>query len=143
MKTTNMTVRARLIWSFGGLAAIVLLVSALAVVLLGQADARYRGFVDGIHARVLQSYEVRTAADRRAVAARNLVLAAAAQERDAEKARALQAHGDVQQHLARRKVEVSALDYGEPQKASAKAASITTFSPKRSSSMPAGIDTMK
>ncbi|MBS0306518.1 MAG: MCP four helix bundle domain-containing protein [Proteobacteria bacterium] len=110
MKTTNMTVRARLIWSFGGLAAIVLLVSALAVVLLGQADARYRGFVDGIHARVLQSYEVRTAADRRAVAARNLVLAAAAQERDAEKARALQAHGDVQQHLARLEQMAAAAD---------------------------------
>lgn len=99
MKLETMTVRAKLSWAFGGLAAIVLAVSGLAVKSLGEANDRHEEFVKGINARLLQSHQVRSAIYRAAVAVRNLALAATPPERDAERLAGAQAQEQVQQRM--------------------------------------------
>ncbi|HEX6703137.1 MAG TPA: methyl-accepting chemotaxis protein [Albitalea sp.] len=83
------------------LAAIVFLVSGLALRSLSESNDRFVDYVTGINARLLLSYEVRTAVERRAIAARNLVLVTEPQDRDAEKAAVTKAHEDVQQRMAK------------------------------------------
>ncbi len=95
-----MTVRGKLTLAFGGLAAVIVVVSGIAVKSLGDANARFANFVQGINARQLQTYEVRTAVERRAIAARDLVNAATPQGRDVVKAEVTKAHGDVQAGMA-------------------------------------------
>ena len=71
----NMTVRSRLIWAFGVLVALVLLVCAVALHTLGEVNESLNRF----HNVDVQQYRltvaVRDAVNRRAIAARNLVLA--------------------------------------------------------------------
>src|SRR5947208_1472389 len=74
MQYKSMTVRGKLTLAFGSLALAVLLVAALAVSSLLAANDRFIGFVRGINARAQLAEKVRTAVDRRAIAARNLVL---------------------------------------------------------------------
>ena len=95
-----MTVRGKLTWAFGALAALVLAVAGFSVKALGEADMRFANFVDGINARALEAAKVRTAVDRRAIAARDIVFAIQQSEMDAIKAEAVRADADVQQSLA-------------------------------------------
>jgi methyl-accepting chemotaxis protein-1 (serine sensor receptor) len=111
MNFTHMTVRARLALAFGGLAALLLLVAGLSLNALGNANERFETYVNGINARANAAAHVRTAVDRRAIAARNLVLLTQAAELAEEKTQVLRAHEDVQTNLAQlNKLIASATD---------------------------------
>lgn len=99
MDRKNWTVRTKLTLAFGVLAALVLVVSALAVHSLSAANERFAGYVNGISARAGLAEQVRTAVDRRAIAARNLVLVTKSSDIDLEKSAVTQAHEDVQARL--------------------------------------------
>lgn len=101
MNFSNVTVRAQLITAFGGLAALVLCVAALSLLDLGDANGRFVSYVDGVNARANMAAQIRSAVDRRAIAARNLVLATKRADLDAERRAVLTAHEDVQASLAR------------------------------------------
>ncbi|MFZ4289291.1 methyl-accepting chemotaxis protein [Variovorax sp. HJSM1_2] len=101
------TVRAKLTTAFGGLAILVLLTSGLAVRELGNANRMFVGFVDGIQARAELAEQVRTAVDRRAIAARNLVLVTRPADIAVEKAAVVEAHQDVQTRLAKLKEQMA------------------------------------
>ncbi len=94
----DLTVRSKLSVAFGGLAAMTLVVSALAIFDLRAANDRFTSYVKGIDARSNAAAHVDNAVNRRAIAARNLVLVPAA-ELDAERSAVTQAHADVQRHL--------------------------------------------
>jgi len=100
MKLQNATVRAKLSMAFGGLTLMVLLVAGLSLQSLSDANARFEHYVDGINARATVANHVRTAVDRRAISARNLVLVTKPSDLEEEKAQVLQAHEDVKTHLA-------------------------------------------
>lgn len=99
MKSSSMTVRRKLFLGFGGLAALVLIVTSLAIHSLNSADQRFKGFVQGINARALAAADVRTAVDRRAIAARDIVFATNAADVASLKAEAEMANADVQRSL--------------------------------------------
>jgi methyl-accepting chemotaxis protein len=96
-----MTVRAKLTLAFGTLALLVLLVSGLSLRALSAADATFANYVEGLSARATLANSVRTAVDRRAIAARNLVLVTKDADFELEKVAVTQAHADVKERLAR------------------------------------------
>ncbi len=110
---TNLTIRARLTLSFAGLAAMVLLVAGLSLKSLGDANDRFAQFVTGIDARAKMVDQVRTAVDRRAIAARNLVLVTKPADLELEKGLVTKAHGDVLASMAKLKEMVAAPDVSE------------------------------
>ena len=106
----GLTVRARLAMAFGVLAAIVLIVAGLSLNSLANANGRFVAYVHGISARAMQSNDVRTAVDRRAIAVRNLVLVSKPEDLAIEKAAVMQAHADVQSRLAKLKEMAQSAD---------------------------------
>ncbi|BDT68219.1 hypothetical protein os1_24010 [Comamonadaceae bacterium OS-1] len=96
----NMTVRSRLIWAFGVLVALVLLVSAAALHTLGEVNDSLHRFHDVDVQQYRLTVAVRDAVNRRAIAARNLVLATAPADAEVEKQSVNQAHRDTQEALA-------------------------------------------
>ncbi len=103
MSFNNMTVRAKLTMAFGGLALLVFLVSGFAVKALGDLNAQFEGYINGVNARTQLAAEVRTAVDGRAIAARNLVIVTSPQDMAIEKAAVEKAHQDVTTKLAKLK----------------------------------------
>ncbi|WP_206955904.1 methyl-accepting chemotaxis protein [Trinickia acidisoli] len=99
MNISNMTVRLKLTVAFGLLTILVLIVSGLALSSLDAANARFDGFVKGINARARLAEQIRTAVDRRAIAARDILFVTSPAEVDAEKVEALKAHDDVHARL--------------------------------------------
>jgi methyl-accepting chemotaxis protein len=99
MNLKQMTVKAKLSAGFGVLAAIVLVVSGLSVKALNDSNERFSSYVAGISARAYMAERVRTAVDRRAIAARNLVLVTKPADLETEKAAVTQAQDDVQSRL--------------------------------------------
>ncbi|NUO87867.1 MAG: HAMP domain-containing protein, partial [Cupriavidus sp.] len=97
----SLSIRTRLLAGFGTLAGVVLVVSAYSLHALGDATAGFNDYLNGLNARAEMAAQVRNAVDRRAIAARNLVLVTDAAELEREKADALRAHEDVQTRLAR------------------------------------------
>ncbi|WOB09972.1 methyl-accepting chemotaxis protein [Piscinibacter gummiphilus] len=119
MNINDLTVRTRLGMAFGGLAAIVLLVSWLSLHALGDSNQRFARYVEGINARANLVAQVRGAVDRRAIAARNLVLVKSPSELAEEKAEVARAHEEVQTGLT----QLTQLSSGDTD-ASARAASL-------------------
>src|SRR5262245_26833584 len=74
MRSQVMSVRAKLGLSFALLALLVVAICLLALNALDSTNKELGRFVDGVNARALLAAQVRTAVDRRAIAARNLVL---------------------------------------------------------------------
>ncbi|WP_327205006.1 methyl-accepting chemotaxis protein [Paraburkholderia kururiensis] len=107
MNFRQMTVRAKLTVTFGLLAALVLLVSGLALRSLGDANERFADYVSGISARAELAEQIRTAVDQRAIAARNLVLVTKPGDIEIEKAAVTQAHEEVQARLRQLKDAVA------------------------------------
>jgi methyl-accepting chemotaxis protein len=103
MTTAELTVRTKLLLAFGGLAAMVLAVSALSLHSLGASNERFTSYVQGINARETVASHVRSAVDQRAIAARNLVLVSRPEDLQAEKAIVGKAHAEVQARLAQLK----------------------------------------
>lgn len=98
-----MSIKTRLTLGFGALAVCVVVVSALSLRALSESTQGFSGFVQGITARATLANNVRTAVDRRAIAARNLVLVIKPQDLEMEKAEVLRAHEEVQAQLAQLK----------------------------------------
>jgi len=101
MNFDKMTVKTRLFAGFGVLVLAVLIVSAMALKDLGDSNDNFSGYVRGIDARAQMAESVRTAVDRRAIAARNLVLVTKPEDIALEKAEAFQAEQDVEMRLAK------------------------------------------
>jgi len=114
MKAKNMSVRAQLICAFGALSLLLLLVAGLALKFISDANQNFVNYVHGVNARATMADAVRTAVDRRAIAARNLVLVTKQADLDVEKAEVLQAHRDVTERMA--KLQQMGTADGVPQK---------------------------
>jgi methyl-accepting chemotaxis protein len=106
----NLTVRAKLTWSFGGLALMILLVSGFATKMLSDANSRFDNYINGVNARTLLVAGVQQAVDARAVAARNLVLVSSPEDLAIEKDKVLQAHKDVTERMSKLKSLAQAPD---------------------------------
>ena len=98
---TPLTVRQQLTLAFGLLVLLIAAVAGLAVVLLQNANDNFAGYVKGINSRALLGEQVRTAVDRRAIAARNLTLLRPTDDTKAEYDDILKAHQQVQERIAR------------------------------------------
>ena len=113
MDVKEMTVRTKLTMAFGVLSVLVLAVSMFALHALSDANARFSSFVSGINARAQLAEEVRTAVDRRAIAARNLVVVTKQSDIDQEKAAIGQSNADVQARLSELRQAASAADVSD------------------------------
>ena len=100
MSSKQMTVRGKLTLAFGGLAALVLVVAAFSVNALSESEGRFVHFVKGINLRALESTKVRTAVDRRAIAARDIMFVTGPKEVASIQAEAVQADEEVQRSLS-------------------------------------------
>uniref|UniRef100_UPI00406D0CF4 methyl-accepting chemotaxis protein n=1 Tax=Rhodoferax sp. GW822-FHT02A01 TaxID=3141537 RepID=UPI00406D0CF4 len=103
MIMNNLTVRAKLTLTFGGLGALVLLIAGMAIITLGDAKERFDNYVNGIGARANTAHLVREAIDLRAVAARNLVLVTKPEDLAVEKEVVTKAHADVGTNMTKLK----------------------------------------
>ncbi|MCZ2497325.1 HAMP domain-containing protein [Xylophilus sp. Kf1] len=97
----KLSVKAKLALNFGGLTALLTVVAVACLMALASANAQFGNYVNGLNARALVAEEVRTAVDRRAIAARNMVLATSPQDRTAEYALVAKSHADVHDSMAR------------------------------------------
>jgi methyl-accepting chemotaxis protein len=95
MTLKNLTIRTRLFAGFFTVATIALFISAVSLYSLSTTTEAFGQFVHGIIARAQLATQVREAVDRRAIAARNLVLVTSQSDLDMEKAAVTQAHEDV------------------------------------------------
>jgi CHASE3 domain sensor protein len=95
----HLTIKTKLIIGFGLLSLIVVVVSGLSLKALSDSTDGFSNYVHGINARADMVVRVRTAVDRRAIAARNLVLVTKPQDLEVEKADVTRAHEDVQADL--------------------------------------------
>ena len=115
MDFKNMTVRAKLTTTFGVLAVMVLLVSGFALNALGTIDERFNSYVNGINVRATVASEVGTAVDRRAIAARNLVLVTKPEDVEIEKADVKKADDDVTQRIGKLKEAIETATDATPE----------------------------
>jgi len=113
-KPSHMRVKSKLMLGFALLAAIVLLVSGLSLNSLSHANARFADYLDGVGMRERMAEDIRGAAARRAIAARNLVLVTQDTDREAERIAVTQAHRDMGKTLTQLKDALAkASDLGE------------------------------
>ena len=119
MNLHNLTIKARLTVAFGVLALMVALVSALALRALESANDNLDHFVPRVNARARLAARIRSAVDRRAIAARNLVLVESDADLQVEKAVVTAAHAEVQRLLGELKAMVAAPDAGADVRAQA------------------------
>ncbi len=103
----DMKVRTRLMAGFAALAAIVVVVSGLALHSLGRSNDRFAEYLASIGERQSLATDIRGAASRRAVSARNLVLVTEPADQQLEKAAVTAAHGDMKTLLAKLKQAVT------------------------------------
>jgi methyl-accepting chemotaxis protein len=95
----NIKIKNKLIAGFGVMAVLVLVIAGMSLRALGTATDNFARYVNGINARADVADQVRAAVDRRAIAARNLVLVTTPADVEVEKAEVLRAHDDVQARL--------------------------------------------
>jgi methyl-accepting chemotaxis protein len=95
MKLSNLSIRGKLTVAFGALCVMVLAMAVMSVKSLGAASDRFEQFVSGVNARASLAGQIRMAVDRRAIAARNLVLVTKPADLEKEKVVVTEAHGDV------------------------------------------------
>ncbi|MGG1945331.1 methyl-accepting chemotaxis protein [Trinickia sp. NRRL B-1857] len=99
MNWNRLTVKTKLTGAFAVLAVIVLIVSALSLEALNEANDRFSGYIKGINARADAAQAVRTAVDDRAMAVRNLVLVTTPSDIEIEKAAVTDAERRVEANL--------------------------------------------
>jgi len=95
----NLSVKAKLIGAFGLLILMIVAVSAAALRSIQRDGDQFTGYVQGVEARAVAANQVRLAVDRRAIAARNLVLVTRPEDAALEKAAVLAAVADVASSL--------------------------------------------
>ena len=86
MNAKDLSVKQKLSFAFGLLAAIVLVISGTALKQLNDANNRFTGYINGINARNDMALSIRGAVTDRGIAIRNLVLVTAPADVDLEKA---------------------------------------------------------
>jgi methyl-accepting chemotaxis protein len=101
MNFSRISIKSKLLGGFSGMAAIVIVVSILALNALNTSTAGFSFYVDSTKARADVATDIRTSVDRRALAARNLVLVTTPEDAAVEKAAVLAAGDDVKSNLAR------------------------------------------
>jgi methyl-accepting chemotaxis protein len=102
----NLSIKKQMTFAFGALALLLLLVSLLALRSLGEANAQFAGYAGGAAARQGLVVDLRTAANRRAIAVRDMVLVKTDADRESAKSSATRAHADLQVSLAALKESV-------------------------------------
>ncbi|WP_458232412.1 methyl-accepting chemotaxis protein [Roseateles sp. P5_E8] len=118
MNLKNLRLRSKLMLGFALLAAVVLLVSGLALNSLSRSNDRFADYLTSVGQRERLATDLRGFATRRAIAARNLVLVTEAADRDVEKAAVTKAHEDTQKSLGTlRAAMAKATDLAERDKA--------------------------
>jgi methyl-accepting chemotaxis protein-1 (serine sensor receptor) len=95
----NLSVKTKLIGTFGLLILMIVAVSAAALQSIKQDGDQFTDYVQGVEARAAMANQVRLAVDRRAIAARNLVLVTKPEDLVVEKAAVLSAVEDVRKSL--------------------------------------------
>ena len=95
----SIKVRSQLALAFGALAIMVLVVSTLSLSALSRSNAAFRSYVMGISTQADTAQTLRNAVNRRAIAARNLVLLTERSELAKEQAVVTQADEQVQRML--------------------------------------------
>ncbi|WP_210644544.1 methyl-accepting chemotaxis protein [Pseudomonas sp. Tri1] len=95
----NLSVKMKLGMSFAALTIVVLLVSTFAMVELAKSNKAFSMYVSGVNTREGLAAELLIAAQRRAVAARNMVLVSSEADLKLEHAAVLEAHRDVKARL--------------------------------------------
>jgi methyl-accepting chemotaxis protein len=101
MNLNHLRMKTKLLLSFAFLAAVVLLVSGLSLYSLGRSNDRFTDHLQGVAQRERLTVEIRGAANRRAIAARNMVLVTTPADRATEKAAVVSAHEAVQAGVQR------------------------------------------
>ena len=124
----KLSVKMKLILAFGTMTVLMLFMAGFSLIALSDSDKRLEKIVHGVNARAELAANVRGAVNRRAIAARNLVLISRADELAEEKAAVLKAHGDVAEQLA--KLKESVADGDVPQSSRAKVAEIDKIEAK-------------
>ena len=108
MNLRDLRVKTKLLLGFALLATIVVLVSAISMNSLGKSNQRFSQYLEGVGQRERLATDIRGAATRRAIAARNLVLVTQAADRDIEKAQVIQAGDDMKSSLLALKTAIAA-----------------------------------
>jgi len=108
VKFRDVSIKTKLLAGFGTLALVVLVVSGLSLRALSRSTEGFAAYINGLNARAEVAAQVRTAVDRRAIAARNLVLVTTQADLDVERAEVLKAHGDVVARLGKLKQMITA-----------------------------------
>lgn len=100
MRFSNLPLRAKLGLALGFLSLMVLAVTVIALISLGNADSNFGGFVSGISTRTAVATRLRNAVDARAISARNLVLVSHPADKEIELATVKKSHAEVLEKLA-------------------------------------------
>ncbi|MEG0000364.1 MAG: methyl-accepting chemotaxis protein [Comamonas sp.] len=96
----NLSVKAKLVGTFGLLIALIIGITVYAIQMMKDDSAAFGNYIQGIQARADAANKVRLAVDERAIAARNLTLVTSPQDVAQEKAAVERAAGDVRKYLA-------------------------------------------
>ncbi len=99
MNISGLTVRKKLLLAFGTLTLLVLVVSGFALNSIHFANVRFESFVRESNARAQLVEQIRTAVDRRAIAARDILFVNSEADMAAEKSKALNADSEVRAKL--------------------------------------------
>ena len=108
MALNHMRIKTKLMLGFICLAAVVLLVSGLALNSLSRANDRFSDYLEGANQRERLATAVRGAATRRAIAARNLILVTDPADRAKEKAAVEKSQQDVDEAVKNLRTSVAA-----------------------------------
>jgi len=106
MNFKNFTVKGQLTFAFGLLAVLVIMVSLTAIHALSGINGDFSQYNQGTVAQQHMAVDVRTSVNRRAIAARNLVLVSTPEDLEVEKAAVTEAHQATQAALAKLKGSV-------------------------------------
>ena len=107
MRFADLRVKTKLMLAFAAIATIVMLVSALALHSLGASNARFASYLTSVGVRETLATDLRAAASRRAIAARNLVLVTDPKDVELEKAAVLKDDADTTAALEKLKAAVA------------------------------------
>ncbi len=103
MSFSHLRVKTKLLLGFALLAAIVVLVSSLSLRSLNRSNDRFTSYLNGVAERERMAIDIRAAASRRAISARNLVLVTEKADLEVENVAVGKAHADVKALLAQLK----------------------------------------
>jgi methyl-accepting chemotaxis protein-1 (serine sensor receptor) len=112
MVLSNMTIKARIALAFGFLCVLLLTVSIFSLNALRTSKNDFAAYLTGIDARADLVVKIRSAVDRRAIAARNLILVTDPADIAQEEAAVRKAHQEIQDYLVRLKTMMLSDDDG-------------------------------